>query len=172
MAMDFPTYTKNATVPTQTVDLTPPAVGALNAGDGNFTVAINTTRGATLTLASDPAPAPYDDTDGYTVDWGDGTVVTDLAFGAVDGQTHTYGSNGSKTVTLSGPYGYSGTKTFTVTNGATGSHVGTVAAHPTVEELAVHQQWRDADLANLGARHPLSLNRDNTSFVTTDPYTT
>ena len=39
------------------------------------------------------------------------------------------------------------------------------------EERWIDQQWRDADAAGLGARHPLSLNRDS-DHVTTDPYTT
>lgn len=38
------------------------------------------------------------------------------------------------------------------------------------EERWLDQQWRDADAAQLGKTHPLSLNRDS-DHVTTDPYT-
>lgn len=37
------------------------------------------------------------------------------------------------------------------------------------EERWLDQQWRDADAAGLGKRHPLSINRDSAN-VTTDPY--
>lgn len=37
------------------------------------------------------------------------------------------------------------------------------------EERWIDQQWRDADAVRLGARHPLSINRDSAN-VTTDPY--
>jgi len=39
-----------------------------------------------------------------------------------------------------------------------------------VEAIVVEQQWRDADAAKLGERHPLSLNRDAAEVVD-DPYT-
>lgn len=37
------------------------------------------------------------------------------------------------------------------------------------EERWLDQQWRDADAAGLGKRHPLSINRDSPN-VTNDPY--
>lgn len=40
----------------------------------------------------------------------------------------------------------------------------------TTEAILVEQQWRDADAAKLGERHPLSLNRDAAQVVD-DPYT-
>ena len=37
----------------------------------------------------------------------------------------------------------------------------------------VDQQWRDADAAGLGKRHPLSINRDaGGGIIVSDPYTT
>lgn len=43
-------------------------------------------------------------------------------------------------------------------------------ASRSAEERWLDQQWRDADAAGLGKRHPLSINRDS-SYVTSDPYT-
>ena len=39
----------------------------------------------------------------------------------------------------------------------------------TAQELFIEQQWRDVEKSNLGARHPLALNRDS-AYVTSDPY--
>lgn len=43
----------------------------------------------------------------------------------------------------------------------------------TAEERILKQQWKDVAQSGLGARHPLSINRDNGTYVTNanDPYT-
>jgi hypothetical protein len=91
--------------------------GACQVNDlGTFTVAVGTTRGATLDVNGQPA-------DTYHIDWGDGTEVDDAT---PDAATHTYGSDGSKTITMTGADGYHATATVVVTNGQASSAVGTV----------------------------------------------
>lgn len=40
----------------------------------------------------------------------------------------------------------------------------------TAQDRYLKQQWKDVASSGLGATHPLSINRDNTTYVTTDPY--
>lgn len=40
----------------------------------------------------------------------------------------------------------------------------------TAQDRYLKQQWKDVAESDLGATHPLSINRDNSTYVTSDPY--
>lgn len=68
---------------------------------GSVSISVDATGEATLTVTDQPElVAP----DVYTVNWGDGTIVT--AGPDTDGLTHTYAAADDYTVTISSPFGY------------------------------------------------------------------
>jgi hypothetical protein len=97
---------------------------------GTISVSVNNARLATITGTGEPAGT------GYTVNWGAGTPDTNVA---LDGQTNTYGANGSYTVTVSNPNGYTATVGITVTNGVTSGPFVATAVQEKVADDGVDQ---------------------------------
>lgn len=85
---------------------------------GTASVAVGTTRNATLTVTGAPMNSDY------SIDWGDGTVT---ASSNPDADTHTYSADGAKVITITDDRsGYHAEIDVTVTNTATSTGTGIV----------------------------------------------